>query len=145
MAIVAERATRPTDQRTLRALAAADDGTLTGGAATRRKHQASSGGDLPRARRAGRDEHETMGLQQPQSLGHEVGTVLPRRGAHSGDLAGADGLSVMLVLSVSERCEHGSLLGGHRPRNLAAGRGARNRRHRCPVAGNVKIAATDRR
>jgi hypothetical protein len=60
-----------------------------------------------------------VGLQQPQRLGHEVGPLLPRRGAHSGDLTGADGLSVLLVLSVSQRAEHDALLGSHRQRNLA--------------------------
>ncbi|MCA1679381.1 MAG: hypothetical protein LC777_10750 [Actinobacteria bacterium] len=60
-----------------------------------------------------------MGLQQPQRLGHQVGPLVPRRGAHSGDLTGADGLSVLLVLGVSQRSEHDALLGSHRDRNLA--------------------------
>jgi hypothetical protein len=85
----------------------ASDGPLSGRAATWREHQPSGGGDLPRAHRAGRDK------------GHEVGTIVPWRGAHSGDLTGADGLSVVLVLGVSERAEHDSLLGSHRQRNLA--------------------------
>jgi hypothetical protein len=109
------------------ALDAADDRALTSRAATRRKHQPPRGGDLPRARRAGRREDQTAGLQQPQRLGDQVGPVLPRRGARSGDLTGADGLSVLVVLGVSQRCEHDSLLGGHRHRNLAVRRGARNR------------------
>jgi hypothetical protein len=40
-------------------------------------------------------------------------------GAHSGDLTGADGLSVLLVLGGSQRAEHDALLGSHRQRNLA--------------------------
>jgi hypothetical protein len=46
--------------------ATADDAPLTGGATTRGEHQPAGGSDLPRARRARRDEHKTLGLQQPQ-------------------------------------------------------------------------------
>jgi hypothetical protein len=51
-------------------------------------------------------------LQQPQRLRDEVRAILPRRRAHSRDLAGTDGLSVVGVLGVSERAEHDALLGG---------------------------------
>jgi hypothetical protein len=98
----------------------ADDGPLSGRTATWREHQPSGPGDLPRARRGGRNQDKTVGVQQPQRLRHEIGALMPRRGAPSGDVTGADGLSVVLVLGVSQRSEHDSLLGSHRQRNLAS-------------------------
>jgi hypothetical protein len=65
---------------------------------------------------------------------------MPRRGARSSDLPGADGLPIVLMLGVSQRTEHDSLLGGHRQRNLAARPDAR-KRHTPPSPGGREFGA----
>jgi len=58
-------------------------------------------GDLPRARRAGRDEHETMALEQHECLRHEVRASPATARARRRDLPRTDGLAVVLVLGAA--------------------------------------------
>ena len=101
-----------------RVLAAADDRPRARRAAAWGEHLAAGGGDLPRARRAGRHEHEAVTLEQHERLGHEVRAPVPRRGTYRRDLTGANGLAVVLVLSVAEGAKDDALLGGHNPPKL---------------------------
>ena len=59
-----------------------------------------------------------MTLEQHERLRHEVRAPVPRHGTDRGDLTGADGLAVVLVLAVAEGAEDDALLGGHDPPNL---------------------------
>lgn len=92
---------------------AADDRTLASGAAARRERRASSGDDLPTARGARGWHRQTLSVQQPQRLGHQIAAISPGAAIDSGDLPGADGLSLMGVLGVSEGAQHDTLLHGH--------------------------------
>jgi hypothetical protein len=47
----------------------------------------------------------------------EVRAPLPRRGTHRGDLTGADGLAVVLVLGIAKGAQDDALFGGHDPPN----------------------------
>lgn len=90
-----------------------NDRALASGAAARRERRASSGGDLPTARGARGGQRETLSVQQPQRLGHQIAAISPGAATDSGDLPGADGLSLMGVLGVSEGAQHDALLRGH--------------------------------
>jgi len=98
--------------------AAADDWPLACRAAARCEHQSAGRGDLPRPRRAGRDQNEAVALEQHERLRDEVRPSVPRPGACRGDLVGTGSLSVVLVLGVAEGAEDDALLGGHDPPNL---------------------------
>jgi len=97
---------------------AADDGPLARRAAAWCEHQPAGGGDLPRARRSGRDEHQAVALEQHERLRHEVRAPVPRGGTYRRDLTGADGLAVVLVLGVAEGAKDDALFGSHDPPNL---------------------------
>jgi hypothetical protein len=120
---------------------AADDRPLTRRAAPWCEHEPARGGDLPRPRRAGRDEHEAVALEQHERLRDEVRAPLPRRGTRRGDLPGADGLTSARVLRVSEGAEDDALLGGHDPSNLprASVRATAACRDPGPPSGAVSI------
>jgi len=81
---------------------AADVSPLARRAASWCEHQPAGGGDLPRPRRAGRDQDEAVALEQHQRLCDEVRAPVPRRGTDRGDLTGADGLAVVRVLGIAE-------------------------------------------
>ena len=46
---------------------------------------------------------------------------MPRRRARRRDLVGADGVTVVLMLGISQNAQDNALLGGHDPLNLAPG------------------------
>ena len=95
-------------------VAAADDRPPSCWPAARREHLPTGRGDLPRARHVWRNHREPVRVQQTQRIGHKIGPPLPRWRARGSDLPGTDGLSVMRMLSSSERAQHDSLLGSHR-------------------------------
>src|SRR4051812_7010228 len=77
---------------------------------------------------------------------------MPRAAAQGGDLAGADGFSLMRMLGISERAQRRSLLAGHAPNaNAPVGR-AQHRRARlalrrpgaCPWASVAPSRGTTR-
>ena len=82
-------------------------------AGPRRERRASSGGDLLTARGARGWHRQTLSVQQPQRLGHQIAAISPGAATDSGDLPGADGLSLMGVLGVSEGAQYDALLRGH--------------------------------
>jgi hypothetical protein len=111
------------------AVCAADAGAPAGGAAARRELCASGGGDLPVAGRARAGQHDASSVQQPQRLGDQIAAAMPRAAAYGGDLAGADGLSLMRVLGISQRAQHSPMLTGHASKASGPfGRGAASQR-----------------
>ena len=58
-------------------------------------------------------QRETLSVQQPQRLGHQIAAISPGAATDSGDLPRADGLSLMDILGVSEGGQYNALLRGH--------------------------------
>ena len=72
---------------------------------------------------AGRGEHHAVALEQHERRGHEVRPAVPRSRADVGDPARAHGVTVTLVLGISDGAEDNALFGGHDPSDASPGRG----------------------